>query len=41
MENNNSLNESGSEAWEARNISLKTLELRTEGSRPASNLIRK
>jgi hypothetical protein len=38
MENNNSSNESVSEAWEARNKNLKTLELRTEGSRPASSL---
>jgi hypothetical protein len=37
MENNNSSSESVSEAWEARNKNLKTLELRTAGSRPASS----
>jgi len=38
MENDNSSNESVSEAWEARNKNLKTLELRTESSGLASSL---
>jgi len=33
MENNNSSNESVSEAWEARNKNLKTLELRRQQTR--------
>jgi hypothetical protein len=40
LENNGKqpLNESTSEAWEARNKNLKTLELRTEGSGLVSSL---